>query len=87
MRSGLLLVLAGFSMAVALACQNVTVAGGNYRHVLVTALGAMLVADACGVIVFRRGGRLRWVAATLALPSLFILWDLLRRAPHVWGFA
>jgi hypothetical protein len=71
-------------MAVALICQNVTVAGGSYWGVLLVALGAMIVADLCCAIVFVRGGGLRWVAAAVASPSVFIVWDFLRRASHVF---
>jgi hypothetical protein len=82
--SGLLLFLAGFSMFVALGSLFVTVAGGDYRSELLTALGGMIVADACCAAVFLRGGRLRWVALAVALPTAFIVWDLLRRTLSAW---
>ena len=82
--SGTLLWFAGFWMAFALIFQNVTIAGNNYRGVLLAALGAMIVADVCCTVVFVRGGGLRWVAAAVASPSVFILWDFLRRASHAF---
>jgi hypothetical protein len=45
----------------------------------------MTLADACCAVVFRRGGSARWIAVIVALPSLWILGEFLRRAPGVWG--
>jgi hypothetical protein len=44
----------------------------------------MIVADACCAVVFFRGGRLRRVALVVALPTAFIVWDILRRTPNAW---
>jgi len=85
--SGLLLSLAALWMSVALFCQNVTLAGGDYRGILLVAIAGMVAADLCCVVVVIRGGRLRWAALAVALPSLFIVADLCRRAPAVWGRA
>lgn len=73
-------------MLLALLYQNVTVAGGNYRMELLLALGGMVIADLCCALVLLRGGKLRWAAAVIALPSLFIILDFMRRAPYAWGF-
>jgi hypothetical protein len=74
-------------MFVALVYQNITVAGEDYRGELLIALAAMVVADLCCAVVFLRGGGLRWVAVVIALPSVLIVLDVLRRAPYVWGRA
>lgn len=76
--SGSLLSFAGFCMFVALVCQSITVVG-SYRGVLLVALVAMILADLCCIIVFFRRSGLRWLAVVVALPSLFIVWDFLRR--------
>lgn len=81
--SGWLLVAAGISMFIALVCQNITIVG-SYIGILLFALAAMIFADFCCAIIFIRGGRLRWAAVVLALPSLFIVWDFLRRAPYIF---
>ncbi len=87
MSSGILLTLAALGMLIALICETVTLAGQDYRTLLLIAVAAMGIADfLCGV-VFLRAGRARWLAFMIALPSLFIAWDFLRRAPYVWGFA
>jgi hypothetical protein len=80
-----LLVVAAFSMAVALFCANVTVAGGDYRLVLLVALGGMVVADICCAVMIWRGDMVRLVPVVIALPSLYILCDFLRRAPVTFG--
>jgi hypothetical protein len=61
-------------MFFALFWQTITVVGG-YAGVLITALACMAIADCCCAIVFFRGGGLRWIAAAIALPSLFVVWD------------
>ena len=87
--SGLLLWLAALTMTIALACQNVTLANGDYRGVLFLALLGMCTSDLCCCIVIARSGRMRWVAVVLAIvftmSSLFIVSDFLRRAPVAWG--
>jgi hypothetical protein len=71
-------------MFLALLFQYITVAGGRYHEVLLLALGGMAFADLCCAIVFLRGGGLRWAAVAIALPSVFIILDSLRRALGAW---
>jgi hypothetical protein len=77
-----LLLIAAFSMLLALACGNVTLASKDYRGVLLTALIGVAVADSCCAILFVRGRR--WVALVIAAPSVYIVWDFVRRAPFVF---
>ncbi len=84
LQSGLLLFVATACMLFSLMCQNITIAGGNYGQVLLAGIVGMTAADICCVIVFIRGGALKWGALIIALPSLFIVWDFLRRVPHLW---
>jgi hypothetical protein len=77
--SGLLLSVAVVCIFVALTCQNVTVAG-NYDGVLLVALACVAMADVCCAIIFLRGDGLRWVSVIVAMPTMFVLWDLARRA-------
>ena len=86
--SGLLLNAAGICMLVALALQNVSIASNDtraYRGVLITALALTTIADVCCAIVAYRGGWQRWLALMIALPTLYIIADFLRRAPYVFG--
>jgi hypothetical protein len=77
--------LGAILMLVALACSNVTVASGRYRGVLLISLACTTAALACLSVPWRRGpGGWRVAAAALALPTTFILWDFLRRAPAVF---
>jgi hypothetical protein len=85
--TGSLLTIAVLCMAVALCCANITLVSGDYRGVLIVAVLGMFTADLCCCIVFARRGRSRWAAVVVAAPSLFIVADLLRRAPFVWGLA
>jgi cytochrome c biogenesis protein CcdA len=84
--SSLLFVLAGVIMFFALGNLFITVARSNYNYQneLFTALGGMIIADLCCAVVFFRGGYLRWGALVFALPSVFIVWEVLRRTPDVW---
>jgi hypothetical protein len=82
--SSLLLELAAFSMLIALACQNITLASQDYRVILLVALGCTCVADVCCAIVLVRGGPACCIALAIALPTLFIVWDFLRRAPSTY---
>jgi hypothetical protein len=86
-QSGRLLMLAAMFMFVAILFQIVTIAGNDYRMVLLVAFVCMAVAVACCLAVFVRGGVLRWLAVVIALPSLFIIPDLMRRVLNVWGGA
>jgi hypothetical protein len=73
-------------MAVALVCQTITIGGGDYRVVLLVALGGMVVADVCCAVMIWRGDVVRLVPVVIALPSLYIVWEFLRRAPGTFGF-
>lgn len=79
-----LLRIAAFSMVVALFFQNVTVASGDYRLALANGLAGMLVADGCCLVVWRRGGDLKWCMLAVVPPSAFIVFDFLGRAPGTW---
>jgi|GEM_PF-6433284 hypothetical protein len=80
----ILLVVAVLLMLVSLFNENVTLATGDYRRALLTALVTMAIADLICLQDFLRRHRARWVAVLIALPSLFILWDFVARAPSVW---
>ena len=82
--SGMLLIVAAWLMAAALFGQTITLTSGDYRAILLASLAAMGAADALCAVVFFRGGRLRWVAVAIALPTVFLVADFLRRAPAVW---
>jgi hypothetical protein len=73
-------------MIAALMFQNITVVPKSaYAPILISALALTIVADACLSIVAWRGGWTWRVAAFLImLPTLFILWDFLRRAPYLF---
>jgi hypothetical protein len=81
-----LLAVAGVSMMAALVCQNMTLTSQDYRGVLLAVVVCTGIALACCAPVFRRGGVARWGAVIIALPSIFIIFDLLRRAPFRWRF-
>ena len=70
-------------MILALVLQTITLASRDYRAVLVIALALTLVADSCFVAAFIRG-RLaaRCVSVVLMLPTVFVVADFMRRAPH-----
>jgi hypothetical protein len=78
-----LLLIAATCMLLALACDNITLASEDYRGVLLAALLGMAVADSCCAVAFVGGGP-RWAALVIAAPSLFIVWDLVRRVPVVF---
>lgn len=85
MSGNVLLAIAALLMLVSLFYENIDPATRDYRGALLTALAAMTIADVLCVQQFlRRRDRSRWIAALIALPSLFILWDFARRAPYVW---
>jgi phosphoglycerol transferase MdoB-like AlkP superfamily enzyme len=80
-----LLVIAALLMLVSLSFENVTTTG-DYSGVLLTAIAAMTIADVlCARQFFLRRGRARWIAALIASPSVFVLWDFARRAPYIWN--
>lgn len=82
--SGVLLISGVSYMLFALGCANITVASQDYRIILLAAMACMANADVCFAVVAYRGGWFRVIAALLSSPSLFIIWDFLRRAPYVF---
>jgi hypothetical protein len=70
-------------LIVALILQTITLASQDYRTVLIAALVLTLVADCCFVAAFIRG-RLaaRCISFVLMLPTVFVIADFMRRAPH-----
>lgn len=81
--TGSLLALASVAMLTSVISQNVTVAGGQYRGVFFISIAALVAAGCCCWAVFRRGGRARWVALLIALPSVLVVLDWLRRLPYL----
>jgi hypothetical protein len=79
-----LLAAAGTLMLVALFFQNVTLASGDYRGVLLISAVCAVFANVLSVVLFLRGAWGRWVSLLFVFPTLFILFDFLRRAPDVW---
>jgi len=72
-------------MMFALLLQNVTLASGQYAGTLLMALGLAVAADACfACVAWRRGSAWRVAAGIAALPTLFVIADFLRRAPHAF---
>jgi hypothetical protein len=72
-------------LLVALFFQTVTVAGGCYAGVLLTALVLIVIADLCFIQAFRRGGLVvRGFSVLLLLPTLFVVADFVRRAPYLF---
>ena len=72
-------------MLMAFFCQNITLASQDYRIILLVALACMSIADVCFAGAAYRGGSLRFIAILMASPSLFIIWDFLRRAPYAFA--
>ena len=70
-------------LIVALILQTITLASQDYRTVLVVALVLAVVADCCFLAAFIRG-RLaaRCASVVLMLPTVFVVADFMRRAPH-----
>ena len=70
-------------MVFALILQNITLASEEYRTVLIVALLLTLAADICFATAFVRGSlAARCASVVLMLPTLFVVADFLRRAPH-----
>ncbi len=70
-------------MALALALQTLTLASHRYRTVLIAALLLTFAADSCFVSAFVRGRLVaRCASVLLMLPTVFVVADFLRRAPH-----
>ena len=72
-------------LVAALCLQNVTLADGQYAGVLITALILTGIADVCFIQTFRQGGlTIRLLSVLLLLPTLFVVADFIRRAPHLF---
>jgi len=70
-------------MVLALVLQNITLVSQDYRTVLVVALVLTAAADACLVAAFVRGRiAVRCASVVLMLPTVFVVADFIRRAPH-----
>jgi hypothetical protein len=70
-------------MILALVLQTITLASQDYRIVLITAIALTLVADSCFVAAFIRGRLVaRCASVVLILPTVFVVADFMRRAPH-----
>ena len=83
--AGILIGAGAFLMLVALGLQFVTLAGQDYRVALASALSLSLIADLCLACAFGRGGfGARCLSILLMLPTIFIVADFLRRAPHAF---
>jgi hypothetical protein len=82
-RTGLLFGIGVPLLVFALFYQTVTLVSEEYARVLITALVLTLLADICFIVAFRRGGRVAKVLSIiLLLPTLFVMADFFRRAPH-----
>ncbi len=74
------LTVAAFLMLLAGVWDAITLAHGDYRHVLLQALACVAVADVICIYQFViRRGLIQWIAASIALSSSFIVPDMLRR--------
>jgi len=70
-------------MIVALILQTITLASQDYRTVLIVSLVFTLIADGCFAAAFIRGRpTVRCISAVLMLPTMFVVADFMRRAPH-----
>ena len=70
-------------MAGALLLQTITLASERYGSVLIVALLLAIAADCCFVAAFMRGSvAVRCISVALMLPTVFVVADFLRRAPH-----
>ena len=72
-------------MILALILQTITLASQDYRTVLVTSFALALIAGGCFVTAFIRGGLIACcVSVVLMLPTVFVVADFIRRAPHLF---
>lgn len=70
-------------MVVALLLQTVTIVSQQYGDVLVASLVLTMIADCCFITAFVRGNLVvRCVSVVLMLPTVFVVADFVRRAPH-----
>ena len=72
-------------MILALLLQTITLASQDYRTILIVALVLTVLADACFVAAFVRGRTAaRCASVVLMLPTVFVVADFIRRAPHLF---
>ena len=70
-------------IVVALILQTATLASQDYRRVLIVALALTLIADGCFIAAFIHGRLIvRCASVFLMLPTVFVVADFMRRAPH-----
>ena len=73
------------AMLAALFFQNVTLASNSYGVTLILAAALTATADLCLAVVAWRGSpAFRLVALAAMLPTIFVVADLIRRAPHAF---
>lgn len=64
---------------------HVTLAGGDYRGVLLTSLVLLIVGNGFIAYAWRHGGRfVRAMCLGTLAPTLFIISELVYRAPYAW---
>ena len=72
-------------MVLALAGETVTLASQDYRVTLVISLLLMIAADIILIKEFRKGKIITKIITTIfMLPSLFIVYNFIRRAPYIF---
>jgi hypothetical protein len=81
-RSIVVLGYAGMAQLFAVGLALTPLATGDYRGMLLMALGLTLPGVSLSLRVIRRG-ETSWgkIAVLLMLPTLFVIWDFVRRAP------
>ena len=79
------LLLSWICMCVSLLFDSVTVANEDYRIPLTLSFVFLLISVASCIYVVSKGGKMRWLAAIVLIPGLFVIFDLIRRAPVVFS--
>ena len=82
----IVLMVGALCMLVSLAYDLATFASEDYRNPLAISFVALLIATVCCGYVLAFKGVMRWIAAPVLLPGIFVLLDFLRRAPSVYGW-
>ena len=87
-RVGLWFGLGVLLLLVALFLQSVTVASQRYEGILLTALTLVTAADVCLIQAYRHGNQvIRVLSVLFLLPTLYVVADFIRRAPHLFYVA